>query len=866
MGSENHRNNQRIKKMTYISKLILIAGLIISFSAICADSSLTDVPAEPLSLTLSAQRVQGRFNSSVDQAKFEQALKSVQGASIKLNHPDDALLGDGAPRDQFGYSVAISGTTALIGAPQDRTLLGVGSAYVFTRIGSGWQLQAKLTAADAGASSGFGNSVALEGDTAVVGAYFGASATANSGAAYVFTRSGDAWSQQAKLTADDASGFDYFGVSIAISGDSVLIGAHQDRDLGERAGSAYVFSRTGTSWNQQAKLLAANGVPGDFFGGAVALSGNTAAIGAPRNDAPNAADAAPGSVYIFVRNGTIWSQQAQMYDGTYTQVSDHFGRSVAVSGDAILVGAPGNDAPGDDAGSAYFFTRTGSSWNLATQLFSDDVSNGRRFGISVALSADGAAVGSFGGNPQGSTNIYFRSATSLIFNSQLISSDAAFENTAGTSVALSSNIVLVGTPLKNTQGMADAGAASVFTIGPNGPHQALLTAGDGAGNDQFGTAIAVFGDTALVGVPFDDVSAPNAGSAMLFTHEGDRWLPRAKLSPPDPVPVGGFGLAVALSGDTAVVGAPQSHNVVGIDAGAAYVFTREGALWSFQAKLNSIDGAPQDLFGGAVAIAGDTVVIGARGHDLPAAIDSGAAYVFTRNGANWSQQAKLVAGDAASAGGFGADVAVLADTIVVGAPQALQNTLRIGAAYIYARTGAAWSEQLKLTGNDTSWPEKFGQSVALSDNSILVGAPFHRIESASKGAAYVYVRNGPSWSQQALLLPTVERPYAGFGFAVSLSDDTALIGAPHMPGLDLSPPPPGFGAAYVYNRNGTAWSESTKVTDSRNQTGFGNAITLAGAFAWVGAPMQHSLITGNLGVGTVHVFSTEQIFQAGFEN
>ena len=645
----------------------------------------TNVCAE--SMPSSAQLVQGKFASGADEVSFEHALKAIYGPSIKINHPQDLSQNDGAPQDQFGYSVAISGDTALVGAPRDTSLAGTGSVYVFTRSGNGWSQQGKLTAIEANGYSGFGSSLAFEGDTAVIGAPFSNTST---GAAYVFARTGNVWNQQAKLTANDASGLDRFGSSTALSGDTILVGASYD-DLADaqRAGSAYVFVRVNTGWQQQAKLVAANGISGDYFGGAVTLSGDTAVVGAPRADSPNAPDVAAGSAYVFVRSGATWSQQARLL-GSYAPLPDYFGRALAISGDTILVGATGQDVYDLNTGSVYLFSRSGTSWIQQTQLFPSDTSPGRGFGASVALSGTTAIVGSYGGNPRGSTHVYTRTADAWTLQSQLIASDAAFHNTEGYSVAISGTSILVGTALKTTPGVSEAGAVSTFNaIGASWFEQAQLTAGDGAGNDEFGISVALSGDTALVGAYLDDNSASNAGSAFIFVRAGSQWLPQFKLISPEPQQDGWFGYSVALEGDIAVVGAPRDRSSPGVNAGAAYVFVRNGPVWLLQAALNSEDAAADDFFGYTVAISGSTAAVGAPQHDLPAALDAGAAYVFTRSGLSWSQQRKLV--NSAAPIGFGISVAFAqADTpgaaIWLGAPfhqSTITGNARVGAVYTF---------------------------------------------------------------------------------------------------------------------------------------------------------------------------------------
>jgi hypothetical protein len=249
----------------------------------------------------------------------------------------ELLAADGAVLDYFGYSVALSGDTALIGALGDDNFKG--SAYVFTRNGTTWAQQAKLVAADGEASNQFGFSVSLYGDTALIGA---PGDDTYVGSAYIFTRTGTTWTQQAKLVAPGGEAFDYFGTSVSLSGDTALIGSSGDDS---NKGSAYVFTRTGTTWAQQTKLVASDSATGDQFGNSVSLSGDTALIGAIGDDG------AKGAAYVFTRTGTTWTQEAKLIasDGT---ANNYFGCNVALSEDYAIVGAFfGNSG----TGSAYIF-------------------------------------------------------------------------------------------------------------------------------------------------------------------------------------------------------------------------------------------------------------------------------------------------------------------------------------------------------------------------------------------------------------------------------------------------------------------------------------------------------------------------------
>ena len=378
------------------------------------------------------------------------------------------LADDGAPNDFFGFNVALSGNTALLRCArcrQFRTGIDVGAAYVFTRSGHSWHQQAKLTADDGAAKDGFGGKVALSGDTAVIGAIFQDDKGDNSGSAYVFTRSGTTWSQQVKLTAADGAEGDAFGQSIALSGDTVVIGAPHDDDKGNDAGSVYVFTRSGTTWSQQVKLTAADGAAGDVFGISIAFSGDTIVIGADLNDekALNA-----GAVYVFTRSGSSWSQQAKLTaaDGEETDI---FGVRVALSGDTVLISArrDDDDVMGIDAGSAYIFTRTGTTWQQQIKLTASDGAADDRFGRSVALVADTAVIGAMfqddKGDNSGSAYVFTRSRTTWSQQVKLTAADGAEGDVFGWSVALSDDTAVIAATRDDDKG-DESGSAYVFEI------------------------------------------------------------------------------------------------------------------------------------------------------------------------------------------------------------------------------------------------------------------------------------------------------------------------------------------------------------------------------------------------------------------
>jgi uncharacterized protein YfcZ (UPF0381/DUF406 family) len=409
------------------------------------------------------------------------------------------LAADGAANDYFGNSLAVDGDTMVIGAYGDGNKSG--SAYIFTRDDAGsltasWTQRAKLLASDGAGGDNFGFSVAISCDTVVVGAYHDDDKGSNSGSAYIFTRD-DAgsltasWTQRAKLLASDGMGDDYFGVGVAIGGDTVVVGAIGDDDNGSGSGSAYIFTcddagSLTASWTQRAKLLASDGAESDIFGLVVAISGDTVVVGAYLVDLDTHRYTNHGSAYIFTRDnaGSLtasWTQRAKLLasDGAG---GAFFGVSVAISGNIVVVGAPYSgfsyyyDGNGFFSGSAYIFTSddTGSltsSWTQRAKLLAADGSTDDNFGHSVAISGDTVVVGAYySANNRGSIDvsayIFTRDedAGSLTANwtqrAKLLASDGEESdyNYWGRSVAVDGNTVVAG-----AYNDCGKGSASVFT-------------------------------------------------------------------------------------------------------------------------------------------------------------------------------------------------------------------------------------------------------------------------------------------------------------------------------------------------------------------------------------------------------------------
>jgi hypothetical protein len=301
--------------------------------------------------------------------------------------------------------VAVQGDRAVAGAPgEDHAGVNAGAVYVFERSGGMWNETARLTASDAVANASFGGGLAISGDMLLVGAGFDSNKNGvGAGAVYVFERIGGVWTEMDKLLASDGASFDDFGLTVAMDGDTALIGAPDNTHSGQaEAGAAYIFVKKGGVWTEQAKLIASNPAAGALFGESLDVSGDTAVVGA--HEHPHMNLARSGAAYVYKRTGTSWNlvQQLTAHDAA---AGDHFAVSVAIEGDTILSGAYIKSRPGG-TGAVYVYRRGGEGWAFDTSFFTTDPGN-TLFGWVVSLSGDRSAVaGPFYQTNQGALYTY----------------------------------------------------------------------------------------------------------------------------------------------------------------------------------------------------------------------------------------------------------------------------------------------------------------------------------------------------------------------------------------------------------------------------------------------------------------------------
>ncbi|MEY3230805.1 MAG: hypothetical protein RL689_894, partial [Planctomycetota bacterium] len=687
---------------------------------------------------------------------------SVTGRCTPVQLLDPA----GSANDGFG-SVAASGDVIVVGASRDTVGSNAqqGSASIFRRSAAGVTHEYHIVASDGLTSDGLGNAVAIDGDTVIVAAS-NARVSGNNGrgAVYVFVRSGAVWLQQAKLVAADGAAGDAFGASVAIDGDTVVVGAATDDLAAADAGSAYVFTRSGNIWTQRQKLTASDPGANALFGSSVAIDGSDLVVGAP---GASVGGARRGAAYGFARSGNAWAQQVKFVDPAGA-VDDRFGTSVALAGDRILVGAPGDDVGSSvDQGSVCSFV----GWSGACVKILDafgtagDLLGGSLAGRGGYAGFRGQPVAFAAGRARGSAVAFevdgSTGAATAVARLAPPASGAGDRGEA--TVAFHGDQIVVGLRNDDIGAAADRGSAWVFNLCPGawnvyltGDQQLAIDGaadGQGQGGDAAGSAVAIDGDLMAVGVPNDSVAGQAArGTVRVLVRDQGQWVHRATLQAPAPAAGDRFGAAVSVSGRRIAVGAPGRN----AGQGAAFVYVSDAASIVLDQIFVAGDGAAGDGFGSALSfrtgpgdyrdadsdddtIEDDLLVIGAPGADVGGNADQGAAYAYALVDVTWSSVGRLLDPAGAAGDRFGSSVAtasiMAADdweapirVVAIGSPFADGPAgVDQGSVITYISNGDvpdAWFGMRRVSPPDAAAGDAFGSSVSLDRGVLAVGVPF----------------------------------------------------------------------------------------------------------------------------------------------
>jgi len=696
---------------------------------------------------------------------------------------------------QVGYSVAVSsdGNTVAMGAKGSDN--NVGAVFIYTRSGSTWSQQTKLTGSGMSASSALGTSVAMsaDGNTVVSGASGDASGV---GAVVVWTRSGTTWTQQgAKITPTGHSGAANFGFSISCStdGNTMSVGAPADNS---NRGATFVFTRSGTTWSQQGSKLSNGTDTQQGYSVSISADGNT--LGTSTN----------GSEYvvIYTRSGSTWTGLRTLLTDLFPQRTYESSVSISADGNTLIVGYLSDSYKG----AVWILKRNGSTWTQASKnAVTPRFARNAAFGRSVKIVGSTVIVGASGeGYPLGT-------AYAFSYN--------------GTSLTSETKCVITGYTSGAQQGQALAINATNTTLVVGAPLEANST------SSNYSTDV---------------------GACFVYTKSGSSWVLQSKLQSTDyaassyasPVRWQGKSVDISGDGDTIVVGGHGESDL----RTNAWIWTRSGTTWSQQgSRLGGSDAISGGTFGSetqmvSISKDGNTMAY-SDGYDNAG---KGAVWVWTRSGTTWTQQSsKLTATETVSGNGllFGSSIALNAtgDTLAIGATY---NDNQKGAFWVYSRSGSTWSIQgNRLVGSSVTTGAWLGYSISLSadGNTLAVGAPLDSTVTTNRGSVFIYRRTGTTWSQQTKLVPvdsSVSLTSANFGSDVRLSADgnMLIVGAPQVKTSDNIYR---IGGVFIFTRSGTTWSQQGSSFRPNNYDALSNSPYIGSSLALT--PNGQTIAMGN---------------------
>lgn len=694
-----------------------------------------------------------------------------------------------AANDQFGRSVAISGTRMVVSAAQDDTgASDAGSVYVYD-LSSGTPTVPVITLNNPApeASDLFGTSVAISGMWVVVGANGDNTGASNAGSVYVYDLSSvTPNSPAATLNNPTPSSGEEFGFAVAISGTRIVAASPRDDTGATDCGIVYAYDmNSDTPTLPEVTLSHPTPVADERFGRAVDISGSRVVVGAYLNDT-GASDS--GSAYVYDLSSGTPSVPVVTLNNPTPATSDWFGRDVVIEGTLVAVAAHFDNTGAGDAGSAYLYDMLSGTPGLPILTLNNPTpATSDMFGISVAISGTLVVVGAYqddtGATDAGSAYLYEVSgATPTVPIFTLNNPGLGVNDQFSFAVAVSNNLMVVGAHLDDT-GATDAGSAYVYDLTSASPTVPVFTLNNPgpAANDRFGRSVAISGTRVVVGAYWDSTGAASAGSTYVYDlSSGTPTVPVTTLNNPSPAASDQFGKSVAISGTRIVIGA-DFDDTGATDAGSAYVYDLSSGTPTVPiATLNNPSPGVNDYFGTSVAISGTRVVVGASQDDTGAS-DAGSAYVYDLNsGAPTMPVATLNNPSPASGDWFGRSVAISSTRVVVSAYFDDTGATDAGTAYVYdLSSGTPTVPAATLNNPSPAAGDYFGFLVAISGTRVVVGA--YRVDSGATdaGTAYVYDLISPT---PTVPVATLNNPTPGtndqFGYSVALDGSTIVIGAP----------------------------------------------------------------------------------------
>jgi hypothetical protein len=661
-----------------------------------------------------------------------------------------------------------------------------------------------------------GTNIAIDGNRALVGSLEARPGEMNnqcigegSGFVSVLVYDGFTWQKEATLIPSDITSYGCFGYSISLSNNRALIGDFGNFNVETESGSAYLFEFDGIRWTEVHKFKSSQKAFGEFYGYSVSIDGDRAAIGALKYDdtVNNITDVGAVFIYDYSEGNWIETQRLTPIDSHSNQ---YFGYSVSLNDSRLLVGSP-EDFDNDIFGSAYLFDLAGSNWTQTQKINASDAINHDSFGKIVKLNNDRAVIGAHGTE---SVYIFNNDGSTWIESQKITAFDSTGNDVFGKSLDMFGDRIVVGAYKNNNKG-----SAYVYDYnGLNWTFNTKLESGDGVNDDNYGYAVALSGQSVLVGAPRDDDRGENSGSIYSYAYTGANWGNTQKYITQVSSYKDEFGSAIAVSNTRAIIGSPNDN-----ETGSAYIYDFDGSSWIQSQKLFASDAEANDLFGKSVSILGDIAVVAAFNDDNSNGSNAGAVYVYKYIGNKWEEIQKIIAPSANTSFYFGVTL-VLSDTSLFIREDA--------GVYIYQNNGIEWiySETLTVplgTNNRTL----LGNSISVDGNKVLIGDVLDNENGDYSGAAYIFEYNGNNWIETDKLLPSEIGNESLFGASVNLKDNRAVV-------LTAGSSCDFKKCIYIFEFDGTNWNETHKLipVEPINTSKFNDKLVVSEDFIYVGSP------------------------------
>ena len=757
----------------------------------------------------------------------------VAPGTLTIPYVEQAQLGPspiGTNDNCFGTTTATwtDADTAWLVASAPDELDYSGAVYVFSRaIGTAaWHQEARLTASDGMENEGFGSSVAISQDIVVVGAPSHKIGSIP-GAVYTYVRdtTTGVWSQRGDAMGVSTVGG--FGVAVALDGDTLAVGAPATAT----SGHVYVYQNSGTAWTILGSLTPSDSPAGAYFGGSLALNAGRLLIGA-QDDSTFATD--EGSAYVFAYQSATnsWEQQQKLIPFPDGAASDRFGTHVGLVGQMAVVAAPGRNSD-QGAVDLFAFDSGHSAWIEDGVLQGPDGPHGG-FGNTMALSANLLAVAALGISAD-SVYLYTTASGTATFQSKLPANPGQGAGEFGESISWSDVELLISDPYDDLDSEY-RGTVHAFSAATMGwiERQPIVAMGDQ--NENFGAVTAVSGNVAVIKAAYQTDWYGAQGAADIYSRDANgNWQWQQKLSD-------NFGGPIAIDGNTLLIGAPAQAFGDNYDQGAAYIYVKSGDTWTQQAEIGDLaNGKARDLLGTAVALSGDTALISAPGIDDSA----GCVFVYVRTGTTWTRQAKLTVTDTPFGLYTGGTVALRGNIALIQGPYVSGDP---SAVYVFERSGTTWTQKKKLLSADVAAGDEFALSLALSDNAAFVGADQKQI-GTNYGQGRVYVFSGSDWDTQSTIDSPAGTSYGHFGTSIAVDGKRLIIGES------------GQNSAYLFYSDRGNWSLQSSLMDVPRSY-FGVSVAASNGTVLVGASVGGN---GSTPGGRAYVFQDDRIFADGLE-